>query len=605
MGPKQKPPKGEGKRASTRTKATTQDGTKSKSKSSKDQLRAEAEGSGPPDQQGPQGDHKASDSQPPPDAQAGSDHPDEGEPDHQDEREPDADSIQGDDEPPQGTKKSSKPSGGDSDPEDSSSDGGSDSDSDTDSSSAASQQPPPKSKLGSGSGGGGGGSNKHQVRKKKAKSRSKRKKTFRKTPYDRDPTEILDFDNKRDKAVYDKATSPIYTDPTERYNLKSGTSLSWLDKIKDRSHQCGIGVIEVVVVTSRRKNTTKEMNICTSHASISMNEIEDFVDTFLGTESRDAQEDIMLYHMAKNSVTEEALMVLSMERSTYIILDPNGEEHASGLLFLKLCLQHSAVAESFDPETIRSQLSKASDKFASLKFNVKELNSWVKEKMLHLQSHGQSSTDVLSHVWTAYKSSNDKQFVSYIQGLEDQVRDDQIDINWKGLMKKAQSKTERLIVARNLLSLSDPVTNEVQALQARVENLQSEVQALQTEVPTRRSSNAQGSGQGNQRESGRIDGRTNKHRKKYQPPPELQNEPKPSDPNKKITVQGREYKWCDTHKWCAHITTECRDLTSGGNSSGNATGATGATGANGANTSQGGNRNGRAVQAYNALLNRG
>jgi hypothetical protein len=142
-------------------------------------------------------------------------------------------------------------------------------------------------------------------------------------------------------------------------------------------------------------------------------------------------------------------------------------------------------------------------------------------------------------------------------------------------------------------------------LQARVENLQSEVQALQTEVPTRRSSNAQGSGQGNQRESGRGDGRTNKHRKKYQPPPELQNEPKPSDPNKKITVQGREYKWCDTHKWCAHITTECRDLTSGGNSSGNATGATGATGANGANASQGGNRNGRAVQAYNALLNRG
>jgi hypothetical protein len=282
-----------------------------------------------------------------------------------------------------------------------------------------------------------------------------------------------------------------------------------------------------------------------------------------------------------------------MERSTYILADPNGEEHASGLLFLKLCLQHSAVAESFDPETIRNQLSKASDKFASLKFNVKELNNWVKEKMLHLQSHGQTSTDVMSHVWTAYKSSNDKEFVNYIRGLEDQVQDDQVEINWKGLMKKAQSKTERLIVARNLLSLSDPGTNEVQALQARVEDLQSEVQALQTEIPSRNNSNAQGQDRGNQ--PGRGDGRTNKHRRKYQPPPELQNEPKPSDPNKKITVQGREYKWCDTHKWCAHITTECRDLTSGGNKGGNT---------DGNNKSQEGNRNGRAVQAYNALLSR-
>ena len=485
--------------------------------------------------------------------------------------------------------KGSKPE--DSDPSDSSDDDHSSDDDSTpgDSNSVKSKLPPKHPKIGS-SGGGGGGN-----RKPRTRTNSKKKKTFRKTPYDREQTQPLDYDDKKDKAVYDKATPSLYASPEDRFSLIPSKASSFLDKITDRCNQCGINVIEVEVHRGRgRKRTPKELNICVSHASITMEDIQDFVDTFVGTESRDTQEDIMLYHMIKNSITEDAYTILALERNTYTLDDTMGGEHPSGLIFLKLCLDNSAVTTSFDPETIRGQLSKAPEKFASLQYNVKELNSWIRENMLHLKSHGQTSTDVLSHLWATYKSSNDQEFVAYITGIEDQVRDDDLDINYGGLMKKAQSKTERLMVSRNLNNISKTGDDGIQALQTEVvqdlqrENqaLQAELQAMQTEVPNWRSG------------SNGSNDRTNKHyskpRRKYLPPAELQNEPKPSDPNKKITVKNFHYQWCDTHKWCSHVTKDCKRPSSGSPSDGNS---------GGDNAAQG-SRNGRAVKAYNALISR-
>jgi hypothetical protein len=227
---------------------------------------------------------------------------------------------------------------------------------------------------------------------------------------------------------------------------------------------------------------------------------------------------------------------------------------------------------------------------------VKELNSWIKENMLHLKSHGQTSTDVLSHLWATYKSSNDQEFVTYITSIEDQVRDDDLEINYGGLMKKAQSKAERLMVSRNLNNISktgeDGIqalqTEVVQDLQSEVQALQAELQAMQTEVPN------WGSGSNGSNSKTNKPSSKNRPRRKYLPPPELRDEPKPGDPNKKITVKNFQYYWCDTHKWCSHVSKECNNPTSGSPSDGNS----------GGDSNSQGNRNGRAVKAYNALINR-
>ncbi len=606
MGPKERASKTaaakmETKRSSARTKVST---NTSSTKSSEGQPKPETGGPGSQAESGSHQDHKARDSEPPPDGQDGVGGPkpprsgsaqadgDETEnQDHEDGADEDIKSNVSGEEEDQGespgpnsrsNRKGSYKPGGDTD---SSDDDGADADT-TDDSIAAKSKCPPKQPAGSSGGGGGGRSS------NKTRSRNKKKK-FRKTPYHREQTQILDYDDKKDKAVFDRATTSLYASPEDRFNLVPHKASSFLDKITERCNQCGINVIEVEVYTgSGRKKIAQTLNMCIVHTSMSMDDIRDFVDTFVGTESRDTQEDIMLCHMVKNSITEEAYTILALERSIYTLEDPQGEEHTSGLIFLKLCLDNSAVSTSFDPETIRGQLSKAPEKFASLQYNVKELNSWIKENMLHLKSHGQTSTDVLSHLWATYKSSNDPEFVTYINGIEDQVRDDDLEINYGGLMKKAQSKTERLMSSRNLNNISKTEDDGIQALQtevvqdlkSEVEELKAELQALQTDIPNWRSGSNDRTNNANNK----------KPRRKYLPPSELKDEPKPSDPNKKITIKNFHYQWCDTHKWCSHVSKDCRNPSSGSPSVSNS----------GGDTSSQGNRNGRAVKAYNALISR-
>ena len=321
--------------------------------------------------------------QPPPlqqDAEAGTGHVPTGVNDEQQDQDQDA---KGDEEEPQSSdgaapdegvadhksnKDSTPPEGEPSDSEHSSSDSqdsqddseedddSDDDNSDSDGSSSTDSNPPKPTKLkkkGSGGGGGGGSSKrtakktskkrtaKKQSLRKRAKSQKRNKNTFRKTPFDKNRTTVYNYGEKEDRLVYTEATKPIYLYTKERYNLTAGRTLSWLDHITDRVHTCNIGVVEVEVTNRRGK--TKEYNILASHAQLPMEDIENFVKTFVGTESRDAQEDIMFYHMIKNSITEQVLVTMSMESYIYILTDSQGEEHTSGLIFLKLCLLNSVV----------------------------------------------------------------------------------------------------------------------------------------------------------------------------------------------------------------------------------------------------------------------
>ena len=80
----------------------------------------------------------------------------------------------------------------------------------------------------------------------------------------------------------------------------------------------------------------------------------------------------------------------------------------------------------------------------------------------------------------------------------------------------------------------------------------------------------------------------------------MRNTGKPSDPNTKKMVKGLEYYWCDHHGWCSHKTSECKKPETGMYHPDNPL--------NKDKTSKDepnlGNRNGRAVSAFSALLGR-
>ena len=89
--------------------------------------------------------------------------------------------------------------------------------------------------------------------------------------------------------------------------------------------------------------------------------------------------------------------------------------------------------------------------------------------------------------------------------------------------------------------------------------------------------------------------------KQYFPPPQLKDVPKPSDLSTKKVVDGLDYYWCDNHGWCSHKTPDCKKPETGSLHPKNPHYK---GGSGGGSNSGGGNRDGRAVRAYEALLDR-
>jgi hypothetical protein len=206
-------------------------------------------------------------------------------------------------------------------------------------------------------------------------------------------------------------------------------------------------------------------------------------------------------------------------------------------------ISESAADVTLDPDTIRKELSFAPSKFKELKYNVDDFNSWVLLKIKQLRQHGQESSDLRTHLFSAYKSSEDKEFVTYINAVKDGLRDTRTNIRPKQLLAKAKLKAEELDKDRKFANIDSEGSDQLLALKAEFAQ---KLSALETKVTASGGNGGTHAGQ--------------KKRGKGKPfPAELKEAPRPSDPSKPKVISGVEYWWCDGHgKWGQHQIYTCR-----------------------------------------------
>jgi hypothetical protein len=77
-------------------------------------------------------------------------------------------------------------------------------------------------------------------------------------------------------------------------------------------------------------------------------------------------------------------------------------------MLLKTILEQSNIDSSIDPDGIRKELAHAYLKFKELKYDVRAFQVWVQQKINALRQTGHSLADVVTHLLTACKSSNDE-----------------------------------------------------------------------------------------------------------------------------------------------------------------------------------------------------
>ena len=110
----------------------------------------------------------------------------------------------------------------------------------------------------------------------------------------------------------------------------------------------------------------------------------------------------MLKHLLLKSLSEDAYATIVADRSEFEVLDTNGVPVECGLMLFKVILGESSIDTAQDPNVIRTNLANATGKFQELKGDENKLNEWCRGQMGQLLAQGQTSTDVLVHMQTAF-----------------------------------------------------------------------------------------------------------------------------------------------------------------------------------------------------------
>ena len=238
-------------------------------------------------------------------------------------------------------------------------------------------------------------------------------------------------------------------------------------------------------------------------------------------------------------------------------------------------------------------------KFAELNYDVPSFNQWINTQVGKLRQRGETSSDLRSHIQSAYVSSNNPKLVTYVEQQKDYMRDNpSFDYTYKLLMNRVKHKYESLQQELLRDQAAAPGKDSLLAIQSQITKIGKEVKKIHGQ---NRGGNNRNGKNGSKSVSGHGKGNGQQRARNKDPnwkpfPKELRNKPEPSDPSKPLKIDGIDYWFCTTHKnWGRHPTVECRKgMEDGSNSSGN-------NGSSNSGNDTSGGRNGRAVQALAAI----
>ena len=118
---------------------------------------------------------------------------------------------------------------------------------------------------------------------------------------------LLDYDTKPGYSLHYKATSSVYDDVQEKYDLDTANTQNFLNKMRDRGVSCNLSVMQPpAAIDQIGKVGGTTVDFCSHHGEISDELIKAYAKTYLGVASRQAQDDNMLLQCLKASLSARA-----------------------------------------------------------------------------------------------------------------------------------------------------------------------------------------------------------------------------------------------------------------------------------------------------------
>lgn len=293
-------------------------------------------------------------------------------------------------------------------------------------------------------------------------------------------------------------------------------------------------------------NPTTYSNLVTHHGEVPLERITEYEATYIGNESRAAQDTHNLYKSLMNSLSQEGKSKVSIWKEQHII---NGCQ--SGVALFKVIVRESHLDTNATVTTIRTQLSSLDVYVHTIGCDITKLNQYVKELVTGLTARGETTNDLLVNLFKGYLAVKDKEFVRYIDRKKD-AYDEGKDMTPDDLMNTAANKC-KLMKQAGKWEAPEENEEKIIALEAKVQDLKKLQRKIQDKSNKRKRGNSNGAG------------KTPKAKPEW-----LEKNQKPSDVNQTKTWNQNKYHWycketggkCEG-KWRVHKPKECKGYQKG------------------------------------------
>ena len=379
------------------------------------------------------------------------------------------------------------------------------------------------------------------------------------------PADFLDYSQPTAIKLFKAATTPL----EDKFDLDPAELLPFLAQVSDHSSMYGwitpaTGVFSIPDSIPQAGEPAEDTNnriwydLVNDHGQVTWDMILDFADTYVNEQTRLAQNSFMSYHFLNKSLSSSARKRLALREDEYTI-----RNIPSGAAYLKMIVSTTHTEGNSSARHLREELgTKAlTEHLTELSGQIDTFNDHVRSLETSLSALGQSSNDLLTNLFTAYKAAPCANFQKWLERRCEEHDDGTVDYNSASLMMLAEKKFREL--KRDKLWMApSPEQEQIIALQAQVVKLQKQSgntrksgnsqRNPQTRSQSRTSNNTRQGSSSNRGQSSNASGQSRRTKPAWM---SVRGE---GNPNTK-TVEGKTYYWCARHKsWVRHNPSECR-----------------------------------------------
>ena len=211
---------------------------------------------------------------------------------------------------------------------------------------------------------------------------------------------IIDYSSRAGEKIYSSATKEL--DAT-KYDGEAQGLMAFLQLLEERATNFGWDT-SIMMIPDINGNPT---NLLIEYGTITVEQVQAHEESYLNTQTRNAQDSNPLYECIMNSISTECKAKLTIWKKEY-----RCGNLPSGNLLLKILIRECHLDTNATVGGIRNRLSALDSYLPTVGYNITKFNMYVKNLVDQLQARGEYTNDLLINLFKGYLAATDKSFTT-------------------------------------------------------------------------------------------------------------------------------------------------------------------------------------------------